>query len=242
MIYIIYYILYIIYYIIYYILYIILYYIILYYIILYHIISYYTILYHIILYYIIIYYIISYYIIYIYIIYIIYIYIYIHTIWVGYPTLHGPDIKPTMLTTMRRVEAIKDLEGAGEANLAERLKEMDGWVGPATWSETGKPGKDRPFTGETGETKFFVDFWWPQKLFDSFDVRMCVMSPIWRVQNWDGVPPKAGHCLKQRLDEGKKGARSDGSGPTGHGSTPIAGCFLWKIRVIDRWFGGTPMT
>ena len=47
---------------------------------------------------------------------------------------------------MRRVEAIKDLEGAGEANLAERLKEMDGWVGPATWSETGKPGKDRPFT------------------------------------------------------------------------------------------------
>ena len=31
---------------------------------------------------------------------------------------------------MRRVEAIKDLEGAGEANLAERLKEMDGWVGP----------------------------------------------------------------------------------------------------------------
>jgi hypothetical protein len=31
-----------------------------------------------------------------------------------------------MLQTMRRVEAIKDLEGAGEANLAERLKEMDG--------------------------------------------------------------------------------------------------------------------
>jgi hypothetical protein len=104
---------------------------------------------------------------------------------------------------MRRVEAIKDLEGAGEANLAERLKEMDGWVGPATWSETGKPGKDRPFTWLIylidwftwlifWETKFFVDFWWPQKPFDSFDVRMCVMSLIWRVQNWDGVPPKAG--------------------------------------------------